>query len=143
MVDKLVIGYLAEEVWTTVEALNAPIAERVAEINTAIRRPDGTTRWERFDLDEAPPLAALPADGFATVEWKQLKVGRNYHLSCDSQYYSVPCTFAVQLPRVRLTAQSVTIYDGDQVVCVNLRRHGRKGQYPTVLAHAPKVGRDP
>ena len=138
VVNKRVIGYLAEEVWTTVEALNAAIADRVAEINTQIRRADGTTRWERFESDEAPLLAALPDDGFATVEWKQLKVGRNYHVSCESQYYSVPYTFAGQLLRVRLTAQSVTLFDGDQVVCEHSRRHGRKGQYSTVLAHAPK-----
>ena len=122
-VNKRVIGYLAEEVWTTVEALNSAINERVTEINTAIRRADGTTRWERFESDEAPLLAALPDDGFATVEWKQLKVGRNYHVSCDSQYYSVPYTFAGQLLRVRLTAQSVTLFDGDQVVCEHPRRH--------------------
>ncbi|USX44887.1 Mu transposase domain-containing protein [Dietzia kunjamensis] len=138
VVNKRVIGYLAEEVWTTVEALNAAIDDRVAEINTQIRRADGTTRWERFESDEAPLLAVLPDDGFATVEWKQLKVGRNYHVSCDSQYYSVPYTFAGQLLRVRLTAQSVTLFDGDQVVCEHPRRHGRKGQYSTVLAHAPK-----
>lgn len=50
----------------------------------------------------------------------------------------MPYTISGQLLRVRLTAQSVTIFDGDQVVCEHPRRHGRKGQYSTVLAHAPK-----
>jgi len=42
------------------------------------------------------------------VEWKQLKVGRNYHISCDSQHYSVPYTYAGQLLRVRVTSTTVT-----------------------------------
>ena len=32
----------------------------------------------------------------------------------------------------------VTIFDGDQLVCEHHRKSGRKGQYSTELAHAPK-----
>lgn len=142
VVNKRVIGYLAEEVWTTVEALNTAITERVEEINEHIRRADGTTRWERFATEEAHLMAPLPAEGFETVVWKQLKVGRNYHLSCDSQHYSVPYTYAGRLLRVRVTSTTVTIFDGDQLVCEHRRRDGRKGQYSTVAAHGPARHRD-
>lgn len=138
VVNKRVIGYLAEEVWTTVDTLNAGIEDRVEQINENIRRADGTTRWERFRAEEAHLLAPLPTEGFETVEWKQLKVGRNYHLSCDSQHYSVPYTYAGQLLRVRLTSMRVTIFDGDHILCEHPRRQGRKGQYSTVVSHAPK-----
>ena len=56
-VNKRVIGYLAEEVWTTLAELNDAIAERVHEINHDIRRADGSTRFERFTDEEAPLLA--------------------------------------------------------------------------------------
>ncbi|GAA1789306.1 IS21 family transposase [Pseudarthrobacter sulfonivorans] len=137
VVNKRVTGYLAEEVFTTVQALNAAIEARLVEINERIPRADGTTRWERFTADESHLLQALPADGFDTVEWKQLKVGRNYHVSCDSQHYSVPYAYAGQLLRVRLTSTTVTVFDGDQVICEHARRQGRKGQYSTDAAHAP------
>ncbi len=138
VVNTRVIGYLAEEVFTTVEDINAAITERVDEINHGMPRADGTTRWERFEAEEAHILQPLPADAFEEVTWKQLKVGRNYHISCDSQYYSVPYTYAGQLLRVRVTAAMVTIFDGDQLVCEHHRKSGRKGQYSTELAHAPK-----
>lgn len=48
VVNKRVIGYLAEEVWTTVEALNVAIDERVEEINERLQRADGTTRWQQI-----------------------------------------------------------------------------------------------
>lgn len=138
VVNKRVIGYLAEEVWTVVDDLNAAIADRLVEINEKIRRADGTTRWERFLAEEARLLQPLPAEGFETVEWKQLKVGRNYHVSCDSQHYSVPYTYAGQLLRVRVTSTTVTVFDGDQILCQHPRRQGRKGQYSTDVTHAPE-----
>ncbi len=137
VVNTRVISYLAEEVITTVQALNAAISTRVVEINERIPRADGSTRWERFTTDEAHLLGPLPDDGFDTVEWKQLKVDRNYHVSYDSQHYSVPYTYAGQLLRVRVTSATVTVFDGDQVVCEHARRQGRKGQYSTDAAHAP------
>ena len=61
VVNKRVIGYLAEEVWTTVEALNTAITGRVEEINEHICCVDGTARWERFATGGGPP--AGPAAG--------------------------------------------------------------------------------
>lgn len=142
VVNKRVIGYLAEEVWTTVAELNAAIDERVHEVNHDIRRADGTTRWERFAAEEAGRLGPLPADRFEEVEWKQLKAGRNYHVTCDYQHYSVPHAYAGMLLRVRLTSSRVTVFDGDDMVCEHARLSGRKGQYSTLAEHVPAQHRD-
>ena len=137
VVNLRVIGYLAEEVWTTLAELNDAIAERVGEINHDIRRVDGSTRFERFSTDEAPALVPLPDEPFEQVDWKQAKVGRNYHVTVDYQHYSVPHVLAGQLLRVRLTATRVTVFDGQQVAAEHVRKHGRKGQYATDPAHVP------
>ncbi|HQZ84180.1 MAG TPA: IS21 family transposase, partial [Actinomycetota bacterium] len=136
-INKRVIGYLAEEVWTTVAELNEAITERVHEVNHDIRRIDGTTRVERFTDDELASLSPLPEEVFEQVDWKQAKVGRNYHLTVGYQHYSVPHALAGQLLRVRLTATRVTIFDGQQVVAEHPRKNGRKGQYATDPAHVP------
>jgi transposase len=141
-VNKRVIGYLAEETWTTLAELNAAIDERVQEINHQMRRADGSTRFERFDAEEAQALQPLPAERFDTVDWKQLKVGRNYHVTADYQHYSVPYKLAGQVLRVRLTGTRVTIFEGESVVCEHPRKVGRKGQYSTVPGHAPKQHQD-
>lgn len=131
VVNKRVIGYLAEDVFTTLGELNDAIGERVAEINEDIRRTDGTTRSQRFQTEEASSLAALPAEAFEEVEYKQVKVGRNYHVTCDYQHYSVPHSLAGQLLRARLTDTRVSIFDGDEIVAEHGRKHGRRGQYST------------
>lgn len=142
VVNKRVIGYLAEDVFTTISELNAEIQERVKEINHDIRRANDTTRWGVFVSEEADQLAPLPPDRFEEVEWKELKVGRNYHLSCDSQHYSVPSALVGRLLRVRLTSSRVTVFDGQEIVCEHPRKQGRKGQYSTLPEHVPTQHRD-
>ena len=137
VVNTRVIGYLTEEVWTSLNDLNDAIGERVREINHDIRRVDGSTRWERFTEEEALLLRPLAVDGFTEVEWKEAKVGRNSHLTCDWQHYSVPHTHAGRILRVRLTSTTVTVFDGQEIVCEHARRTGRKGQYSTEAAHLP------
>jgi len=79
---------------------------------------------------------------FGEVAWKELKVGRNYHVTCDYQHYSAPFALAGRQLRVRLTSSSVTIFDGQQIVAEHNRKHGRKGQYSTNPAHVPPQHRD-
>lgn len=79
-VNKRVLGYLLEEVWTTLADVNAAIQERLEEVNHGIRRVDGSTRFERFQQEEAAVLLPLPRLAFEQVTWKELKVGRNYHV---------------------------------------------------------------
>ena len=80
VVNMRVIGYLAEETWSSLAELNDAISERVWEINHEMRRADDSTRWERFETEEAGELGALPTDAFEEVEWKSVKAGRNYHV---------------------------------------------------------------
>jgi len=100
------------------------------------------TRYEQFLQDEAHLLQPLPKDHFESVEWKQLKVGRNYHVTAEYQHYSVPYELAGRILKVRLTGLKVTVFDDDQMLCEHPRKHGRKGQYSTVLEHAPKQHQD-
>src|SRR5699024_5506344 len=141
-VNKRVIGYLAEDVWTSLSDMNEAIAERVHEITHDIRRADDTTRFDRFASDEAPLLAALAGEVFQQVEWKQFTVQRNYHITADYQHYSVPFRLAGQVLRVRLTTSQVTVFDGHQVVAEHPRKTGRKGQYSTDTDHGPAQHRD-
>lgn len=142
VVNKRVIGYLEDDVFTTLSELNDAIDERVREINHDIRRADNTTRWERFEAEEAALLGPLPDTRFEEVTWKELKAGRNYHVTADAQRYSVPHALAGRLLRVRLTSTRVTVFDGHDIVCEHPRLQGRKGQYSTLGEHVPPQHRN-
>lgn len=136
-VNKRITGYLLEEVWTTLPDVNSVIEERLVEVNHEIRRVDGSTRFERFQEEEAPVLKPLPREAFEEVTWKELKVGRNYHVTTDYQHYSIPYALAGQLLRVRITSSSVTAFSGQRIAAEHARKNGRKGQYSTDPAHVP------
>lgn len=138
VVNKRVIGYLEDEVWTSLSELNDAIEQRVDEINHDLVRADDTTRWQRFEAEERSLLSPLPDARFEEVEWKELKAGRNYHVTADSQRYSVPYQLAGRLLRVRLTSSRVTVFDDTQIVCEHARLWGRKGRYSTLPEHVPK-----
>lgn len=141
-INKRVLGYLLEEVWTTLPDVNAAIQERLEEVNHGIRRVDGSTRFQRFQQEEAARLLPLPRLAFEQVTWKELKVGRNYHVTCDYQHYSAPYALAGRQLRARVTSSSVTLFDGQRVVAEHTRKQGRKGQYSTDLAHVPREHQD-
>lgn len=89
-VETRIIGYLASRTWTSFDELNDQVHERLVDLNDRLRRVNGSTRREVFEAEEAALLQPLPDDPFESVEYKQLKVGRNYHVTSDYQHYSVP-----------------------------------------------------
>ncbi|MGX9130937.1 Mu transposase domain-containing protein, partial [Corynebacterium striatum] len=95
-----ILGYFSDEVFYNLDELNEAIACRLADINSAMTRPDGSTRRMRFDKEEAPMMRDLPPTPFTEVSYKRLKVDRNWHITCDYQYYSVP---------FQLVGESVTV----------------------------------
>ena len=137
-VESRIIGYLASQRWTSFEELNDAVAERLLDLNEQLRRVNGTTRQEIFDTEEAALLQPLPDHPYESVEYKQLKVGRNYHVTSDYQHYSVPYQLAGKILSVRITSRTVSVFDGQSKVCEHPRKLGRRGQYSTELAHAPK-----
>ena len=137
-VETRIIGYLNAQTWTSFEELNEAVSEQLEDINENLRRVNQTTRREVFEAEEAGMLQPLPENRYEDVDYKQLKVGRNYHLTNDYQHYSVPYKLAGKVLSVRITATKVTIFDGQTKVCEHPRKHGRRGQYSTELAHAPQ-----
>ncbi|WP_425571787.1 Mu transposase domain-containing protein, partial [Paeniglutamicibacter antarcticus] len=137
-VESRVIGYLANETWTSFEELNETVQERLLDLNEQLRRVNGSTRREVFDAEEAALLQPLPDQPYESVEYKQLKVARNYHVTSDYQHYSVPYALAGKILSVRITATTVSIFDGQTKVCEHPRKIGRRGQYSSELSHGPK-----
>lgn len=136
-----IMGYFDGVTFYSLDELNEAIADRVDDINCGLKRPDGTTRQQRFDEEEAPLMRALPATAFTDVVWKHPKVERNWHVTCDYQYYSVPFQLVGKRLTARLTPQVVSLFDNGELVAEHTRLHGFKYRYSTDPAHSP-VGND-
>lgn len=136
-VYSLVLGYFDQQTFYSLDELNEAIADRVDDINEVRLRSDGLTRRELFDADERPLMRPLPADRFTEVLWRNLKVDRSWHVTCDYQYYSVPFTLVGKTVRARLTQSVVSIFYDNQLVAEHARLHGFRYRYSSDPAHSP------
>lgn len=132
-----ILGYFDGHIFYSLDELNEAIIIRVDDINDNLVRTDGMTRRELFDADEAPLMRDLPAVAFTEVSWRDVKVDRNWHITCDYQYYSVPFRLIGKTLRARLTNDLVSIFDGDRLVAEHSRLHGFRYRYSTDPAHNP------
>ena len=50
----------------------------------------GVSQSQQFDELDRPALAPLPVEPYVYAEWRQRRVGLDYHVDVDGHYYSVP-----------------------------------------------------
>jgi hypothetical protein len=70
--------------------LNAAIDELVTQINSRVSRHLGASRRALFAELERSALKPLPVEPYTFAEWKECRVGLDYHVEIEKHYYSVP-----------------------------------------------------
>ena len=63
--------------------LNAAIRELVTQLNDRVTRHLGASRRALFDEIERPALKPLPAEPYLYAEWKECRVGLDYHVEVE------------------------------------------------------------
>lgn len=122
--------------------LNEAIFDEVAEINARGFQKREDSRQIVFERDEKLLLQPLPATRFELAELRKAKVGPNYHVQVESNFYSVPATLIGQSVDVRLTTRVVEVFTGAERVATHTRLIGVRGRYATVTGHMPAEHRN-
>lgn len=121
--------------------LNEAIFDQVADINARPFQKREDSRRIVFLRDEKPLLAPLPHDRFELAELRKAKPGPNYHIVVDKNYYSVPSALIGSSLDVRITSNTIEVFDGTQRVASHPRYKGVRGRYSTVASHMPEAHR--
>jgi transposase len=121
--------------------LNEAIFDQVAEINARPFQKREDSRRVVFQRDEKPLLNPLPPMRFELADMRKAKVGPNYHISLERNYYSVPSKLIGQPVDVRVTSRTVEVFDGSERVACHARLKGVRGRYSTVTEHMPQAHR--
>ena len=121
--------------------LNEAIFDEVAEINARPFQKREDSRHIVFVRDEKPLLIPLAQVQFELADLRKAKVGPNYHVQVDKNFYSVPAKLIGQSLDVRITSHTVEIFDGTERVASHPRRKGVRGRYCTVTSHMPEAHR--
>lgn len=136
--ERRILARLRNVQFFSVEALNAAIAEILADMNARPMRRIGRSRRELFEEIERPALRDLPPEPFEYAEWKQAKVHPDYHIDVLHSFYSVPHRLIGKKVDVRLTHRMIEIFHNHARVAVHARR-GARGGHSTVKEHMPKA----
>ena len=116
--------------------MNAAIAELVAHINNRVSRHLGASRRALFEELERSALKPLPVEPYVYAEWKQCRVGVDYHVEVDKHFYSVPHTLLRETMWARITARTVEVFHHGQRVAAHVRSSSNR-KHTTVREHMP------
>ena len=116
--------------------LNEGIRNCVTALNDRISRHLGASRRALFDAVEASALKPLPTEPYVYAEWKQCKVGLDYHVDVDKHYYSVPHRLLRETLWARITARAIELFHRGTRVAVHVRSSSNR-RHTTVREHMP------
>lgn len=136
VVERWIMMRLRNEVFHTFKELNLAIKELMQSLNQRRMKELDASRVELFNTLDKPALRPLPAERFLYTEFKQAKVGPDYHIEYKQHYYSVPHQLVGQHVQLEASRQLVRIYHQGQCVAQHPTSAKVRGQ-STYTEHMP------
>jgi transposase len=137
---RFIIAKLRNRQFFSLSTLNAAIAELVAQINNRASRHLGTSRRALFEELERAALKPLPAEPYVFAEWKECRVGLDYHVEIDKHYYSVPHQLLREKVWARITARTIEVFHRGNRAAAHVRSSSNR-KHTTVREHMPSSHR--
>jgi transposase len=133
---RFIIAKLRNRQFFALSALNGAVAELVEQINNRVSRHLGASRRALFEELERSALKPLPAEPYVFAEWKQCRVGLDYHVEIDKHYYSVPHQLLREKVWARITARTIEVFHRGKRVAAHVRSSSNR-KHTTVREHMP------
>lgn len=140
IVERWVLAKLRNRRFTSLATLNQAIFQLVDELNRKPSRHLGASRLELFHQIDKPALSPLPAEPYEYAEWKECRVGIDYHVEIDKHYYSVPHGLIKQQVAARITATTIELFHRGRRVASHLRSRQQR-RHTTIREHMPSAHR--
>lgn len=138
-IGNLIIGTFRNTAFTSFDDLKEAVARKVKEYNDAPFQKREGSRAKAFE-EEKQYLRPLPAVPYEIAKWSRgHKVDRrNFHVSYDKNYYSVPYQYADQKADLRITDRCVEIFVNNSRVATHKRFPAYVNyKYSTLPEHMP------
>ncbi len=134
--QRWIMARLRKQRFFTLDDLNAAIRPLLEQLNTKVTRHLGASRQDLFTRLDQPALKPLPVEPYVYAEWKECRVGLDYHIDVHRHYYSVPHQLLREKLWVRITARTIEAYFKGQRVAAHQRTSGNR-QHSTHRDHMP------
>ena len=136
LAKRWILARLRHQTFHSLKELNDAIRILVDDFNGRLLKRLKVTRHALFMELDKPNALPLPEHPYELAQWKRARVGINYHVEFDKNFYSVPYTLIHQELDIRSTLSVVNVYKDGQ----RLLSHPRcfaKNQYLTRNEHRP------
>ncbi|ODU40373.1 MAG: hypothetical protein ABS98_15825 [Lysobacteraceae bacterium SCN 69-48] len=136
LMQRWVIAVLRNRTFYSLAELNAEIHRLVNAFNERpMRGHDKRSRNQLFTEVDLPVMRPLPQERYAYADWKiGMKVAKDYHISFDGNWYSVPFKLIDERVDVRALRDAIEIYQAGRHVATHRRSYG-KGEIITNPDH--------
>jgi len=136
-----VIAKLRNRTFFSLSELNEAIRGLVAQINDRVTRHLGASRRSLFEEMERSALKPLPPEPYVFSQWKQCRVGIDYHVEVKPYFYSVSYTLLRETMWVRYTEHTVEVFHRDNRVAAHPRVPPDGRKQSTLPEHMPSSHR--
>ena len=134
--ERWILARLRNRTFFSLAELNEAMAELLVELNLRpFQKLDGCRR-SMFEAVDRDALGPLPRDRYQYAEWKKVRVHIDYHVQIDKHHYSVPYQLVKKELDVRLTAETVEMFDRGKRVASHVRSR-KRGGFTTQNEHMP------
>lgn len=136
IVQRRILAPLRNQRFYSLAELNRAIREKLEELNNAPMQKLKRSREELFTEVDAPFARDLPAQRYTFSNWYSPKIGPDYHVQVEKNYYSVPCEYYGKKIDVQVSGKTVTLFHGLNRIATHIKAKG-SFQTVTTLEHLP------
>lgn len=138
--ERWIIAKLRDRTFFSLGELNVAIRECLTELNNRKTKHLGASRRDLFEQLDSPALKSLPQEPYPYAEWKECRVGLDYHIEVEKHYYSVPHKLLREKVWARLTARTVEVFHKGKRVAAHVRSSSNR-LHTTLDDHMPSAHR--
>ncbi|QBB69355.1 IS21 family transposase [Pseudolysobacter antarcticus] len=140
--QRWILARLRDEMFYSLEELNARMAELVHDLNGRPFKKMPGTRKERFDTIDAPAMRPLPARRYVYAEWVgEQTVPQDYHVLVRGHFYSVPHALVGSKVEARVLRDHIELFSKRTLVARHERQAGA-GEHSTLPEHQTDAHRE-
>ncbi len=121
LVNRWILARLRHHTFFSLQDANQSIKPLLTQLNHKPFKKMMGSRHSLFEALDQPVLQPLPAQAYHYAEFREARVGLNYHIEIAGHYYSAPYQLLRQKVQVRLTVHTVEIFSQQQRVASHLR----------------------
>ena len=139
IVERRVIAKLRHSRFLSLEEISEAVQAEIETLNDQPFQKIEGSRRSVFVETEQHELMEMPSRRYEYAQFKQAKVGFDYHVAVDkAQYYSVPYQFAGKEVLIRTTSRTVEVFCAGQRIACHVRETDPRKRYTTEPSHMPE-----